>query len=69
MIKELLELLFVKKLQMSEAARELGVSQDDLHGRVEMMMHMGYIKELGAATGDCGGNCWKCALTPACPDG
>jgi len=69
MIKELLEMLFIEKLSTSEAARKLSVGRDDLHNRVEMLVHMGYIKELAMARGDCEGNCWKCALAPAGPDG
>ena len=69
MIKELLEMLFIEKLSMSEAAHKLSVGRDDFRSRVEMLVHMGYIKELEMARGECEGNCWKCALTPACPDG
>ena len=68
MIKELLEMLFIEKLSMSEAAHKLSVGTDDFQSRVEMLVHMGYIKEVGMAKGECDGNCWKCSKTPADPD-
>lgn len=61
--------MFLGNLQIKEAARKLGIDQDTLKERLEMMEHMGYIRGLSSASAaSCGGGCIGCSLSSSCAD-
>ena len=62
MIKEVLELLFIRHLSLSEAARALDISRETLQGRLDMLVHTGYIKGAVMGSEGCSHACKGCAL-------
>lgn len=61
MIRELLELLFVRQLSYGEIEGELGIDHTTLQSRIEMLVHMGYLKRTTMSMEGCDGACLGCA--------
>ena len=71
MIRELLDLLFVRQLSYKEAEAELGIDRVTMQSRIDMMIHMGYLKRTTMSMEGCDGGCHGCAkgTIPECDDG
>ena len=68
MIKNVLEMMFIERLQIREIAKRLGITQENLQERLKMLVHMGYIKKAVSSGKECGRGCWKCSLSSLCED-
>jgi hypothetical protein len=69
MIKELLKVMFKEHSTLRETAERLGVDSVELKGRIDMLLHMGYIKKVAVPAGECGGGCSSCLLHANCDSG
>ena len=70
MIRRLLVLLDQGSMSFSELAEELGLTQVDLKGRMELMVRMGHLEaiDLRGHHEDGGGGCPGCVLSGRCRD-
>jgi len=68
MIRELLELLFVRQLSYMEAEKELGIDRATMQSRIDMLVHMGYLLETTLSMEGCEGGCmgWAKNTIPEC---
>lgn len=62
MIRGLIELMFVKHLSIEGIAKTTGQDVQDVQNRVDMLIHMGYVKKVRLNSADCGGSCLGCSL-------
>ncbi len=61
MIRELLDLLFVRQLSYKEAEAELEIDRTTMQSRIDMMVHMGYLIRTTISTEGCDGGCMGCS--------
>lgn len=61
MIKELMELLFVRQLSYQEIEQELGIDRPTMQSRIEMLVHMGYLERKTMSMEGCDGGCMHCS--------
>jgi len=68
MIRELLKSMFRDHSTLQETAERLGLEIRELKGRIEMLLHMDYIRKVAVPAGDCGSTCCGCSIHENCKD-
>lgn len=68
MIRDMLKYVFIDKLPFFEVARKLDIPQERFRSRVDMLLHMGYIRESNISGTDCT-SCSHCVHKRDCTMG
>ncbi|MDP6626935.1 MAG: hypothetical protein QGG50_03460 [Methanopyri archaeon] len=68
MIRETLRLIAEGDRTLTEMGRTLGISPDEMKGRVRMLEHMGYIEAVDQGPPPGGSACACCSSANSCQD-